>query len=280
MRNPFKIDGPAIVSVSGGRTSGYMLHEIVRAHGGALPADVVPVFCNTGKEREETLEFVARMGREWGVNIVWVEYRHTKGVGPSFAVVDFETASRDGEPLEAAITARAGDSGFLPNPVVRYCTIETKILTAIRWIDAAKGWESWTNAIGFRADEPARMAKLRAAIREQREDAAAPLVRAGVARADVLAWWKRHPFDLQLGPDESNCDLCFLKARGLILRAIYAEPSRADWWIRQEARGGKFRNDRPSYAAMKERATRPALFPLEVLDDEPGELSVACHCTD
>lgn len=280
MRDPFKIDGPAVVSVSGGRTSGYMLHEIIRAHGGKLPADVIPVFCNTGKEREETLEFVDRMAREWGVRIVWLEYRHTKGVGPSFVEVDFGTASRDGEPLEAAITGPRGDSGFLPNPVVRYCTIETKILTAIRWVDAAKGWGSWTNAIGFRADEPQRVAKLRASIREEREDAVAPLIRARVTRTDVLAWWGGHSFDLGLGPDESNCDLCFLKKRGLILRAIYDEPDRADWWIRQEARGGKFRNDRPSYAAMKDRATRPALFPLEMLDDEPDELSVACHCTD
>jgi hypothetical protein len=213
---------------------------------------------------------------------VWLEYRHTKGVGPSVVVVDFATASRNGEPLEAAITARSGDSGFLPNPIARYCTIETKILTTIRWIDAELGWEHWTNAIGFRADEPQRMAKLRASIREEREDAVAPLVSARVTRADVLAWWKSHPFDLELGPDESNCDLCFLKGRGKLLRAIYDEPERADWWIAQEARGGRFRNDRPSYAAMKDRATRPALFPLETLDDpdERDELSVACHCTD
>lgn len=207
MTDPFRITGPAVVSFSGGRTSGYMLWRILQAHGGALPADVLPVFLNTGKERLETLDFVERVSQRWGVRIVWLEYRHTKGVGPGFAVVDYTTASRDGEPLEAAITARAGDSGFLPNPLIRYCTIECKILTCIRYLESL-GWESWGNAIGFRADEPQRVAKLRASIREDREDVFTPLVAAGVTKPDILAWWKRQPFDLELGPDESNCDLC------------------------------------------------------------------------
>lgn len=55
------------------------------------------VFCNTGKERPETLDFVERCSQRWGVPVTWLEYRHTKGVGPTFAVVDYGTASRDGE---------------------------------------------------------------------------------------------------------------------------------------------------------------------------------------
>lgn len=276
-RDPFSLAGPAVISFSGGRTSGYMLYRIIAAHGGGLPADVRVVFANTGKERPETLEFIERCSQRWGVEIVWLEYRHTKGVGPAFAIVDYSTADRNGIPLETAITARRGDSGFLPNPLVRYCTIECKILTTIRYLESL-GWAEWTNAVGFRADEPQRVAKLRAAIRDHREDAVAPLMEAGVTRADVLAFWASHPFDLNLGPDESNCDLCFLKGRGLIIRAIREEPWRADWWIRQESRGGRFRKDRPSYRAMKEYATGPTLFPLIV--DDQDELSVACHCTD
>lgn len=60
MSSPYRITGPAVVSFSGGRTSGYMLWHILDAHGGALPDDVKVVFCNTGKERPETLDFVER----------------------------------------------------------------------------------------------------------------------------------------------------------------------------------------------------------------------------
>lgn len=274
--NPYLLDTPAVVSFSGGRTSGYMLWHVLQAFGGTLPDDVKVVFCNTGKERPETLDFVERCGQRWGVPVVWLEYRHTKGVGPYAVEVTYDTASRDGEPLEAAITSRRGESGFLPNPLVRYCTIECKILTAVRWIDATLGWPGWTNAVGFRADEPARLAKLNGPIRESREDGYAPLARAGVTKRAVLEWWGRHPFDLELEPHESNCDLCFLKGKGLLLDILNRRPDLADWWVRMETMGGRFRNDRPGYSKLLELSQRPRLFDSH----EPDELSIACHCTD
>ena len=52
------IDGPQVVSFSGGRTSGFMLWHIVQAHGGTLPEHVKVVFANTGLEHPATLDFV------------------------------------------------------------------------------------------------------------------------------------------------------------------------------------------------------------------------------
>ena len=46
--NPYKIEGPALISFSGGRTSGFMLYHILQAHGGTLPEDYFVVFANTG----------------------------------------------------------------------------------------------------------------------------------------------------------------------------------------------------------------------------------------
>ena len=72
--NPYLIKGPAIVSFSGGRTSGYMLRHVLDAHGGRLPEDVHVLFANTGKERPETLDFVEECATRWDVPIRWVEY--------------------------------------------------------------------------------------------------------------------------------------------------------------------------------------------------------------
>lgn len=95
----------------------------------------------------------------------------------------------------------------------------------------------------------------------------------------MLAWWKGQPFDLQLEPWESNCDGCFLRDKRYILAEFRRHPERADWWIRQEQRGGRFRNDRADYATLLQLSQRPGLF-----DDfdpyEADELSVSCHCTD
>lgn len=275
-RNPYRLDRPAYVAFSGGRTSGYMLYHVIQAFGGTLPDDVKVIFANTGKEREETLEFVARCAREWCVPITWLEYRYTRGVGASFAEVDFASASRAGEPLEATITAHRGPSNFLPGPLARYCTVDCKILTIIRYLESL-GWEAWTSAVGFRADEPRRIAKLQSPLRDSRDTTVTPLAEMGVSRADVLAWWRGQPFDLALGAHESNCDLCFLKGQGKLLEIMHRRPELADWWIRMEANGGRFRRDRLGYTALLQLARRPTLFDAA---SEPDDLSAACHCTD
>lgn len=294
MRNPFKITGPAVVSFSGGRTSGYMLRRILEAHDGTLPDDVKVVFCNTGKERPETLDFIERCSQQWGVEVVWLEYASTIKTGerkktrngqlersyePTARVVNYATASRAGEPLERIIE----DRQMLPNPVGRFCTVEGKILTLVRYLESLD-WSGWTNVIGFRADEPERVRKLLASERRYPdEDLAFPLHEAGLTNADVMGFWSAHPFDLGLQFHEGNCDLCFLKGSGKIQRIMRDRPELADWWIKMETRiertagdKGLFRRDRPSYAAQLEHSKRASLFNV----DEEDELSVACHCTD
>jgi hypothetical protein len=116
MRDPFKIDPeqPTGVSFSGGRTSAYLLWRILEANGG-LPQNVKVCFANTCKEAEASLRFVRECGLRWQVPITWLEYRDDS---QGFAVVDFASASRLGEPFEALIRKRR----YLPNPVARLCT--------------------------------------------------------------------------------------------------------------------------------------------------------------
>lgn len=155
MRDPFKIDIPTCISFSGGRTSAYMLWRVLQSNAG-LPADTVVCFANTGKEEEETLIFVQECADQWGVPITWVEYRNDER---GYAVVDFDTASRNGEPFEAIIRKRQ----YLPNPVTRFCTVELKI-RAIRKHLTWLGWREhgWDQMVGIRADEQRRVAKIRA----------------------------------------------------------------------------------------------------------------------
>ena len=60
--DPFLIEGPAVISFSGGRTSAYMLHWILER---GLQPDVHVLFCNTGREDDRTLDFV-RAGTSGG----------------------------------------------------------------------------------------------------------------------------------------------------------------------------------------------------------------------
>jgi 3'-phosphoadenosine 5'-phosphosulfate sulfotransferase (PAPS reductase)/FAD synthetase len=276
--NPYLLDTPAVVSFSGGRTSGYMLWRILQAFGGKLPDDVKVIFCNTGKERPETLDFVERCSQEWGVDVTWLEYRYLSDgeTKHTFTQVNYATASRNGEPFEQAILAR----NMLPNVMARFCTVELKIRTNKRFLRSL-GWDAWDNAIGLRADEPHRVAKLRKD--DKRENPVTPLARAGATLADVMGFWSEQPFDLQLEQYEGNCDYCFLKGAGKIRRIMKENRVSPSWWVRMEhtvpsTSGGfcTFRSDRAPYRIQLELAQRPSLFD----EHEPDELSIACHCTD
>lgn len=256
MTSPFHIEGPAVISFSGGRTSGYMLRRILEAHGGRLPDDVFVLFANTGKEREETLRFVHDCEAHWPVMIHWLERNR--------GYVDFKNASRNGEPYAELIAERK----FLPNPVTRYCTTELKIRPIKEWM-LAQGFETWTNVVGLRADEPRRVSRQRQKESKERWSLAFPLFDAGVTKNDVILWWKKQPFDLQLRSWEGNCDLCFLKGVAKRSRIIEDGPERAEWWIAQEkAIGATFRSDTPSYGALVAKARdQIRMFPNSLFDE-------------
>lgn len=281
MIDPFRINGPTCISFSGGRTSAYMLWRVLQAHQMSLPGDAVVCFANTGKECEETLEFVRDCSVNWGVEITWLEYVNYKDDEPKFKQVAFDTASRNGEPFEALIRRR----GFLPNPVARFCTVELKVRTIHRYLKA-QGWTEWDSMLGIRADEQRRLSKIGNQDYGKHEEKVAPLGAAGVTKEDVGAFWREQSFDLGLPNNNGvtmhgNCDLCFLKGGAQILSLIAEKPERAVWWASMEAlalaskpSGAVFRSDRPSYAQM-------AAFARDQRDMfDPNEEAIACFCGD
>jgi len=299
--DPFLIEGPAVVSFSGGRTSGYMLRRILDA---GLRPDVHVLFCNTGREYEETLRFVNDCERYWGVPIHWLEYdrrylpaykslevskiaararlasgrqacARPRGVRePGYREVTFATASRRGEPFRNFI-----EMSGLPNPATRTCTTELKVRVMKRWM-IARGYRRWDSVIGIRADEPRRIAKLSKRPPERWTNVM-PLARARVTENDVLAFWREQSFDLGLAFDpvlgtyRGNCDGCVLKATDKLLRIEREEPGRLAWWEDAERdTESAFRRDRHGYARL--RVLAPTLETCGVDDD----LGSCTTCTD
>lgn len=223
--------GKVQIAFSGGRTSAYMLHQILEANGG-IPEDRCEVlFQNTGREMPETLEFVAEVAHRWGVMVTWLEYRAIK---PFFEVVGYQGASRNGEPFDALIAKKQA----LPNPVQKWCSAELKTKTARRYCISI-GWDRWASAIGFRADEDHRKPYDDARITPW-----LPLRVARVTRWDVVRFWKRQPFDLRLPLVRGktiggNCDGCFLKSEAQIAALTRDMPSRAAWWEDHEVERGR-----------------------------------------
>lgn len=272
MSDPFKINEPTLISFSGGRTSAYMLWRVLQSNGG-LPADAHVCFANTGKEDPATLDFINECQHRWSVPIVWLEYRPNK----TFEIVTFDTASRNGEPFEQIIRERQ----MLPNVRSRFCTQALKIDTSVRYARSL-GLTEWSNMIGIRADEPRRVAKMKA--RVVAESPLMPLAESGVNKAEVLEFWSKNDFDLKLPVINGetiggNCDLCFLKSLPKILTLVAQKPDRAVWWAKQEewastqtnGGGNRFRIDRPQYADIHNFVDRQA----DMFED-----SIECYCGD
>ena len=255
-----------------------MLWRFMQSNDG-LPDNCIVTFANTGKEDEATLRFVDRCSKEWSVPIVWIEYRWAEKTKDRFKVVDFDTASRDGEPFEALIHAKK----YLPNPVARFCTIELKIKAIAKYLLSIGHCETMgegenMSIVGIRADEQRRAAKI--------EPHRRPLVDAGVTKEMVVDFWKMQPFDLELPSiggqtPHGNCDLCYLKGASLIESLILEKPERADWWARMEREcpatkqtGARWRNDRPTYGDMQIIAREQGQLDLA------GEETISCFCGD
>ena len=276
--NHFKLKEPSCISFSGGRTSAYMLWRFIEANDG-LPDDCIVTFANTGKEAEETLEFVRDCGERWDVPIVWLEYQWAEQTKDRFKIVNFDTAARDGQPFEEMLKAKK----YLPSPVQRFCTVELKIRTISLYmfsIGMTKKKSHGENMaiVGIRADEMRRAVKI--------EPHRRPLVAAGVTKETVSAFWAEQPFDLGLPniggvTPHGNCDLCFLKGGKLITSLILEDPSKAEWWARMEREihatkplGRRWRKDRPTYAEMQVIARDQGQLDLA------GDETIACFCGD
>jgi 3'-phosphoadenosine 5'-phosphosulfate sulfotransferase (PAPS reductase)/FAD synthetase len=240
--NPYKIEGPALISFSGGRTSGFMLKQIIDAHDGVLPGDVHVTFANTGKEMPETLDFVHKCSEEWQTKVHW----------------------------------------YLPNPVARFCTAELKIRRMKDFMHKIKGYDHWDNILGLRYDEPRRVASSRNPKERWDNKMPMYDAKHTVEDVLEFWRNANFDLTLPSINNQTlagNCDLCYLKGKNTLVQLMKERPDLADWWIAQENRfgdqsGATFRADRPPYIELVEEAKNP------VMDDLFEDDSMSCFCHD
>ena len=280
-KSVYRTNENTLISLSGGRTSGLLLHKTLQEYGGKLPDHVKVTFANTGKELPQTLDFVRDMETKWGVDVVWLEYggrtpiKDSNKFKYSVNVVNYETASRNGEPFRQLLDDVSG----LPNQRFRYCSGQLKIRTMVRHLKSI-GWEKgWICFIGIRADEPRRAAKLHNKISEG-QDCFCPLYLDKITKEDVGKFWANNDFDLDLPnnngtTDWGNCDLCFLKGKNKRLSIAKQRPDLIQWWIDAETgKNDQFDRNGWTYAQMQVIAsTQTSMF-------DYGDESISCFCGD
>jgi hypothetical protein len=239
MANPYTLpEGNTLISFSGGRTSAFMVHQILEANGN-LPDRAKVIFANTGREMPETLDFVQECSERWAVPITWLEYRrHNNKV--AFEQVNHNSASRNGEPFEALLY-----KPYLPNAIARFCTEELKVRTMKRFL-VKLGWKFWNNTIGIRADESRRIKPSR----DKKWQNWYPLNDAGANLETISDFWKNQSFDLRVMKGAGNCDGCFLKSEATLAAMWREHPDRMQWWADVENKIGGTFHKRRNYSEL------------------------------
>jgi hypothetical protein len=184
--------------------------------------DVRVVFANTGQEHDDTLRFVDAVSRRFGFPVVLVEavVDPRKGEGTKHRVVSAETASRwnnvDG-PF-AQVVAKYG----LPTTSFPTCTRELKLRPIHSYVRSI-GWAtgSYDTAIGIRVDEIDRMS-----VRAAEDRIVYPLVKMGVRKQEVVAFFKDQHADIDLRIPErlGNCVWCWKKSFAKLRETAELEP--------------------------------------------------------
>lgn len=246
------------VSFSGGRTSGYMTRMIQQRLSDQY--DIMYLFANTGAEHPKTLEFVRQCDEAWNLDLVWLEAKVNPemGKGIRWNRVTYETASRNAEPFEAIISKLG-----VPNKARPYCTRDLKVRPIERYLKD-HGWADATSAIGIRADEMDRMSP-----NAEAQRVVYPLVQWWPTdKQQVLDWWAKQPFDLQIEEHYGNCVWCWKKSLRKLLTLAQDDPAIFDFPKRMEAEHGNTGTlaKKTGEAQVMFRETRSALDLLKMAE--------------
>lgn len=171
---------------------------------------------NTGAEDERTLEFVNRCDKEFNLNLAWLEADiiHGERTGTKYKVVNFETAARNSEPFYEMVKKYG-----IPNQSYPHCNRELKLAPFNGWMKD-NGLSDAYRAIGIRIDEIDRMA---ANMDEMK--IIYPLIKWNPSRkGDVLGWWSRQSFDLEVPEHYGNCVTCWKKSDRKLLTIAHEAP--------------------------------------------------------
>lgn len=201
-----------VVSFSGGRTSAYMAKWMKDN----LPnQDLYFVFANTGLEHEKTLEFVNRCDIEWDLNLVWIEAVTHKeyGKGQTYKIVNFKSASRNGEPYKQLASIEG-----IPCPTRPICTDRLKSAILKKYRSSIS--KNAVSAIGIRVDEIDRMNP-----NFEKERICYPLISMRPTRKpEIINWFKNNSFDLEIPEHLGNCVTCWKKSDRKLLTIAKNNP--------------------------------------------------------
>ncbi len=186
-----------------------------------LYPDAVFVFMDTGAEHEATYEFIKQVDDYFGLNLVCmrtvVSDKWREGV--NYRIIGIDEIGHDLQPWRD-MSLKYG----LPYKGGEFCTDRMKTTPCKKYLDDTYGAGNYHIWLGMRIDEPKRI--------KPREGFSYLADISDFEKQDVLDWWAKMPFDLQLKEHLGNCVFCIKKGINKVALAAKDEPQLADKFIK------------------------------------------------
>jgi hypothetical protein len=230
-----------LIAVSGGRSSARMAHHI-HTSDKYKEWNKVYVFCNTGMERPETIDFLKNIATHWGIPLVKIEAVASleMGTGIQYKIVDWDNLNMTAEPFAEVIRhMNKGEFSGLPFQGAPYCSDYLKTRPSKRFADGIFGTNNYKTAIGFRKEDMPKRVSWPEIKTDQRR--IFPLLtdfQAPVGQLELNRWWSQQPFQLGIHGSLGNCELCWKKSDRHLMDAIKHGTRFVGWWQEQERKYG------------------------------------------
>lgn len=184
--------------------------------------NIIFAMANTSKEREESLYFMDKCDKHFGLNLVWIEAIINKGSGngTGFKITDFKRLRRKGEIFEQGIKKYG-----IPCKINKWCNRELKLVPLKKYVDSIFGLNNYSIAVGIRTDEMDRIG-----ISYKTNNTFYPLLENGIDTKYRNKFWNNQSIQIEIPAYKGNCDLCFEKSNRKLMTIVNEEPKAAEWW--------------------------------------------------
>lgn len=230
-----------LITVSGGRSSAMMARHI-QSNEKYKDFNKVYLFCNTGMERPDTINFLKNIEKHWGIDLVKIEgvYSQEMGVGVDYKVVDWDNLNMTAEPFAQAIAHKnKGVFSGLPQKDAPYCSEMLKTLPAKKFAKDIFNGKSYKTAVGFRKEDmPKRISWAEIKVDEKRIFPLITDFENPISQMDLNRFWNNEPFKLEIHNKFGNCELCWKKSDVNLIENIRYGTRFIDWYKTMEQKNG------------------------------------------
>ncbi|MEG0927236.1 phosphoadenosine phosphosulfate reductase [Chryseobacterium sp.] len=235
-----------LVNVSGGRSSAMMARQIQTSEK-YNDYEKLFVFCNTGLERPETIQFLKDMVANWKLPLIIVEgvYSIKKGVGVRSKMVDFDTMDMSGKPFSEAIgQLNKNELVGVPNEAVPYCSEYLKKRVSEHFAKNVFGSSKFISAIGFRREDmPKRVTWKEVNMSKKKVFPLLTDFGNAVDQFGLNTFFNEEKFKLKIHSRLGNCVYCQKKSDKNLIEAIQFDLRKQnftyiDWYKNEEKKYG------------------------------------------